>query len=259
MHWRWKQPRPARARGRQWKSLQDSTIDALYMPGKPVFWRDWQRREDYYGEGVLLWLDVDMLLRDLSGDQRSLFDFAATFFGAGNNTRTISTYTFADVCRALNRIAPYDWAGYFTTRLNAHDDQYLLDGLRRAGYRLAYADTPTETFIAHEADLGALDVTSSLGLAIGKGGAVKSVAWESPAFKAGISLGARLTAVNGQPYTDAALKAAIGTQQPLMLAYQADGTAQTVIIPAVGPLRYPRLERIPGTPDRMPALLTAPF
>ena len=246
-------------KGRQWKSLQDSTIDALYMPGKPVHWRDWQRREDYYGDGVLLWLDVDMLLRELTGDKKSLLDFAATFFGAGQDTRTISTYTFADICRALGKIAPYDWAGYFTARLNAHDDTHLLDGLRRAGYRLVYTDTPTDFFVQHEADLGAMDLSQSLGVAVGKGGAVKSVAWEGPAFRAGISLGARLTAVGGQPYSDTLLKEALKAQQPVTLAYLADGAAQTVTITDAGPLRYPRLERIPGAVDRLQRMLTAPL
>jgi predicted metalloprotease with PDZ domain len=254
----------SRARaGRQWKSLQDSTIDALYMPGKPVAWRDWQRREDYYGDGVLLWLDVDMLLRELSGDQRSLADFAATFFGAGQDTRTISTYTFADVCKALGAIAPYDWAGYFGARLDAHDDTYLLDGLRRAGYRLVYAEAPTDFYRHHEADLGAMDLSASLGLAVGKKGIVKSVAWEGPAFRAGVSLGARLSTVDGQPYTDdvlkAAIKAAATSKAPITLGYEADGAAHTAAIDYTGSLRYPHLERIPGTVDRLERLLTAPL
>jgi len=249
-------------KGRQWKSLQDSTIDALYMPGKPVAWRDWQRREDYYGEGVLLWLDVDMLLRELSGDRHSLADFAATFFGAGQDSRTISTYTFADICQALGKIAPYDWTGYLTARLNTHDSARLLDGLQRAGYRLVYTSTPTEFYTQYEADLGAMDLSLSLGLAVGKGGQVKSVAWEGPAYQAGISLGARLTAIGTQPYSDAALKEAIGSaavsKQPLTLTYQADGSAHTVSIAGAGPLRYPHLERIPGSVDRLQLLFTAP-
>ena len=245
--------------GRQWKSLQDSTIDALYMPGKAASWRDWQRREDYYGEGVLLWLDVDMILREQSGGKTSLFDFAATFFGAGVNTRLITTYTFDDVCRALYKLAPYDWAGYFTARLNAHDDTHVLDGLRRAGYKLVYTGVPTELFVQQEAYSGAMDLSLSLGLVVGKGGVVKSVAWQGPAFRSGISLGAKLTAVGAAPYSDAALKDAMRANAPLVLTYLADGTAHTVTITDARPLRYPRLERIDGTVDRLQTLLTAPL
>jgi predicted metalloprotease with PDZ domain len=246
--------------GRQWKSLQDSTIDAVYMPGKAAYWRDWQRREDYYAEGVLLWLDVDMLLRERSGDKKSLRDFAAVFFGAGRNTRTISTYTFADVCQTLNHIVPYDWAAYFKLRLNAHDDSHLLDGLQRGGYRLVYSDQPTEFFVQHEADLGGMDLSTSLGLVVAKNGAVKSVAWEGPAFRAGISIGARLVAVGQQAYTDdllkQAIKAAASSRQPIALTLEADGARRSVTIDYFDSLRYPRLEAIPGAADRLRQLLT---
>ncbi|SHM27278.1 Predicted metalloprotease, contains C-terminal PDZ domain [Duganella sacchari] len=246
--------------GRAWKSLQDSTVDALYMPAKPVHWRDWQRREDYYPEGVMLWLDVDMLLRELTDGRKSMEDFAAVFFGAGQNTRTISTYTIEDVCNTLNRIAPYDWPAYFNTRLNAHDDRYVLDGLKRAGYRLVYSDQPTAFFTQYEADLGGMDLSTSIGLFVGRKGAVKSVAWEGPAFKAGISLGAKLVAVGGQPYTDDLMKQAIrdaaALKRPIELSFEADGASHTVSIPYFDSLRYPQLELIPGAKDRLQLLLT---
>jgi len=249
--------------GRQWKSLQDSTVDALYMPGKAAFWRDWQRREDYYAEGVMLWLDVDMLLRELTSDRKSMRDFAAVFFGGAHNARTITTYTFADVCKTLNKIAPYDWAAYFNARLNAHDDIHLLDGLKRGGYRLVYTDEPTEFFVQHEADLGGMDLSTSLGLVVAKKGAIKSVAWEGPAFRAGISIGARLVSVGQQPYTDdllkQAIKAAAVSRQPIDITFEADGAVRSVKINYFGSLRYPRLEPTPGAADRLRQLLTHPI
>ena len=249
--------------GRRWKSLQDSTVDAVYMPGKAAYWRDWQRREDYYAEGVMLWLDVDMLLRELTADKKSMRDFAAVFFGPGQNTRTISTYTFADICKTLNKIAPYDWAGYFNPRLNAHDDVHLLDGLKRGGYQLVYTDQPTEFFVQHEADLGGIDLSTSLGLVVAKKGAIKSVTWEGPAFRAGISIGARLVSIGRQAYTDdllkQAIKAAAVDRQPIELTFEADGVTRSVKIDYFGSLRYPRLEPIPGAVDRMRQLLTRPI
>jgi S1-C subfamily serine protease len=88
---------------------------------------------------------------------------------------------------------------------------------------------------------------------------VKSVAWQSPAFRSGISLGAKLTAVGAAPYSDAALKEAMRANTPLTLSYFADGAAHTVTITDAGPLRYPRLERIMSTVDRLQTLLTAPL
>ena len=247
--------------GRQWKSLQDSTIDPLYMPARLMQWRDWQRREDYYGEGVLLWLDVDMLLRERTAGKRSLADFAARFFSVGGNGTVTHTYTFDDVCAALHAIVPYDWARYFRTRLDAHDDTHLLDGLARAGYRLVYTDEPTDYFVQNEAfNVGGIDLGYSLGLTVGKKGKVKTVAWEGPAFRAGIGIGATLTHVGPLAYTDDVLRQAIRTaardRQPIELRFDADGAAQTARIAYDGGLRYPRLERIPGTVDRLDGLLT---
>jgi predicted metalloprotease with PDZ domain len=46
-----------------------SANNRIHMAGTAAAWRDWQRRADYYGEGVLLWPDVDMLLRE-RGERR---------------------------------------------------------------------------------------------------------------------------------------------------------------------------------------------
>src|SRR5208337_2483399 len=44
--------------GREWKSLQDTTNDPIIAARRPIPWRSWQRSEDYYSEGELVWLDV---------------------------------------------------------------------------------------------------------------------------------------------------------------------------------------------------------
>ena len=108
------------------------------MIGHTVAWPDWQRREDYYGEGLLLWLDVEGILRERTGGRKGLDDFTRAFFGLRGGDLTTVTYTFDDLRAALQAVAPYDWAGYFHRRLEAHDDAGLLDGLKRAGYRLVY-------------------------------------------------------------------------------------------------------------------------
>ena len=96
---------------------------------------------------------------------------------------------------------------------------------------------------------------------MGNQGKVRTVAWEGPAFRAGISIGAVLTSVDGQPYTDALLKTTIKTaartRQPITLGYTSEGQAQTASIAYYGSLRYPHLERIPGQADKL-ALLLAP-
>ncbi len=145
---------------RRWKDLQDSTSDAIYMAKHHVAWRSWQGREDYYSEGVLLWLDVDARLRELSHGRRSLDEFARLFF-AKDGPQTARAYTFHDVCAALNRIAPDDWAAFLDRHLHTHSTNEALDGLARAGWKLVYTDVPTETFRQNEVEAGVTDLDAS--------------------------------------------------------------------------------------------------
>ena len=91
--------------GRDWRPLQDTTNDAIIDPRRPLSWRSWQRCEDYYAEGALIWLDADTLIRERSGGKRSLDDFARAFFGIDDGSFVTVTYTFDDVVAALNAVA----------------------------------------------------------------------------------------------------------------------------------------------------------
>lgn len=234
--------------GRVWKSLADSALDPVFDAGHGTTWPDWQGREDYYVDGVLLWLDVDTLIRERTHGRRSLDDFARAFFGVDGRSEATRTYALADVCAALGRVAQLDWTAFFAERLNAHDNRRLLDGLDRGGYRLVYASTPTETFRQAEADEGGLDLRSSLGLLVGEGGRVRRVAWDGPAFRAGVGVGAKLTSVDGRPYSDEALLQALQTgADPLQLGFSQDGRSREATVKPAGPPLYPRLERRPGT------------
>jgi len=242
--------------GRSWKSLADSSLDPLFVIGHPVPWRDWQRREDYYPEGVMLWLYVDALIREKSGGHKSLDDFAHAFFAIDGGSRITKTYTFDDVCAALNNVTPYDWAGFLRARLDSQKAD-VLDGLAHDGWRLTFTDIPTETFRQDEIDAGVSNLSYSIGLAVTKDGNVRTVAWQGPAFDAGLAPGVRIQSVNGKPFAPELLAAAVraSASVPIELGFEADGRSVSARIPYQGPLRYPRLERIAGSKDRIAALL----
>jgi predicted metalloprotease with PDZ domain len=249
----------ANRKGRAWKSLADSNYDPIYMVGHSVAWRDYQRREDYYPEGVLLWLDVDARLRELTKGLRGLDDFARLFFDTRGTVGTISTYTFEDICNALNTISKDDWATRLRRHLDSHDDSDAMAGLARAGWRLRYDDSPTESFRQDEKESGVINLDYSIGLQIRSDGTVRSVVWDSPAFHVGLAPGSRITGVNNQPFSLATLERTVNdaSHSPLSLSFESDGTAQTKLIAYHGKLRYPHLERIPGTEDRLSPLLAA--
>jgi len=132
--------------GREWRPLQDTTNDPIVALRRPLAWRSWQRSEDYYSEGQLIWLDVDTLIREQSRGQRSLDDFARAFFGINDGSRVPATYTFEDVVNALNRVQPYEWEKFLRSRLEGYGPGAPLDGLGRGGYKLVYTETAFRLF-----------------------------------------------------------------------------------------------------------------
>jgi predicted metalloprotease with PDZ domain len=243
--------------GRKWRSVEDTTNDPIIAQRRPIPWLSWQRSEDYYSEGQLVWLDADTLIREKSGGKKSLDDFARAFFGMNDGSWTELTYTFDDVVAALNQVVPYDWAGFLTARIREVAPEPPLAGLARGGYRLVYTDKPTEFWKDNEASRKIVDLTYSLGLVLNRETTLTSVLWDSPAFKAGLTVGDKIVAVDGIAYDADRLKEAITAAkagQPLSLLVKDGDHYRTVAIDYRDGLRYPRLERIPGTPDRLAAI-----
>ena len=246
-------------KGRSWRDVQDTTYDPVINSRRPIGWSNWQRSEDYYSEGELIWLDVDTKLRELSGDQRSLDNFARGFFGVDNGVAVANHYTFDDVVKALNAVQPYDWAAFLRTRLDGHGPGAPLDGLARSGWKLVYSDKPTDFLKAAEEHSKMASFQYSLGFSVGADGKIEALAWEGPAFKAGLSGGTTLLAVNGRAYKAELLRSAItaakGDGKPVELLVKRGDLYQTVTLDYHDGLRYPHLERIDGTPDRLATIL----
>ena len=247
--------------GRTWKALQDTTNDPIVAMRAPLPWRSWQRSEDYYSEGQLVWLDIDTLIRERSGGKRSLDDFAKAFFGGESGGFSPVTYTFDDVVKALNGIEPHDWAAFLRSRLDGHGPGAPLDGVTRGGYRLVYTDTPTDYQKQLLTMRKGQDFTYSLGFSVGSGDNLSSVVWDSPAFKAGLTLGIKLIAVNGIAYDGDRLKEAVTAAKaggpPIELLVKNGDHYRTVAIDYRGGLRYPHLEKVGTGPASLDAILTA--
>jgi len=244
--------------GREWRSVEDTTNDPIIAARRPQPWLSFQRSEDYYSEGQLVWLDADTLIREKSGGKRSLDDFAKGFFGIENGSWVPVTYTFDDVVAALNKVEPYDWAKFLNERINQVAPKPPLDGLARGGWKLVYAETPTEYFKSAEARRKSTDLTYSIGLVLGREADITGVQWDGPAFKAGLTIGGKILAVNGIAYDADRLKEVITEakkgRDPIILLVKKGDHFTSVAIDYHGGLRYPRLERIEGAPDLLSAI-----
>ena len=248
--------------GRRWRALQDTTNDEIINPRRPMSWRSWQRYEDYYSEGQLIWLDADTLIRERSQGKRSLDDFARTFYGIDDGSFTIVTYTFEDVVKALNTVEPYDWAAFLRARLDSTATPAPLDGLRRGGYRLVFSDTPSEFLKAHEDQSKRVNLLFSIGVELDdKDGTVMEVLWDSAAFKAKVTESSVILAINGAAYSADVLKDAIRsaktTKLPIELMVKTGDRFRVLSLDYHDGLRYPHLERDPPAPARLDDILAA--
>ncbi len=247
--------------GRAWRAMSDTTNDPIMTARRPISWRSWQRSEDYYSEGQLIWLDADTLIRELSGGKRSLDDFAKAFFGVDNGSYVPKTYRFEDVVATLNGVQPYDWTTFLKTRLDGNGPGAPLDGLTRGGYRLVYTQKPTDFFKASEARRKSVDLTYSIGVVLDKDGSMSDVMWDGLAFRAGLIQGTQIVAVGGVAYDADLLKAAITAAtdpaKPVELLVKSGERYRTVKLTYQGGLRYPRLEPIVGAPARLDDIYAA--
>ena len=257
--------------GRTWRSLEDTTNQPIisYHGAVPEFWPDWQRSYDYYPESDLIWLEADTKIRDLSNGQKSLDDFAKLFFGIDNGSYSTVTYTFEDLVRVLNTVQSYDWKGFFRTRVYEVEAQVPENGIAQGGYRLVYNDSEPE-WMKHMDKSRPTSFATSLGFSVKGGdgddsgdsdqpGSIADVAWDGPAFKAGMTPGMQLLGVNGQAFSVANLRQAIvgakNSKEPIKLLLKREKEFITLTVDYHGGLRYPHLERVEATPDRLEAIL----
>jgi predicted metalloprotease with PDZ domain len=241
--------------GRSWRAMQDTVNDPIISMRRAKGWLSEQRDEDYYVEGQLIWLDADSLIREKTNGRKGLDDFAKAFFGTHDGEFNEAPYTFDDVVAALNGVVENDWATFLRTRVDGHGPGAPLDGLARGGYRLVYTETKSPWQKTLEGGQHRNNFMYSLGFQTNGENNINAVQWDSPAFKAGLAVGMQIIAVNGEAASASnlsdAIKAAKGTDAKIELIVKDGDHYRTVSFDYHDGLRYPHLERIPGTPDRL--------
>lgn len=244
--------------GRDWRSTEDTAISASVLRGGDPQWSNWKRGQDYYIEGLIVWLDVDTKIRQLTNNQKSITDFQKLFLGKGGNTGPeIVGYELSEIVSELNSVAPYDWNKFFQEKVNSVNEHADLDGITQGGYKLVYLDHP-----AHPEGgrgFGGPNVWYSLGLRIGGGraganpGVIADVRYGGPADAAKLYPGQQIIAINGQSYSadalTSAIKNAVGKTEPIHLVISHEGTVSNYDINYHDGEKYPTLVRVDGTPD----------
>ena len=247
--------------GRQWRPLVDTTNDPIIAARRPKGWTSFQRSEDYYNEGLLIWTEADAIISQGTGGKRGIDDFARAFFGVNDGDWGVLPYDRTEVIRTLNSVYPYDWATFLRDRVDRTTQNAPLAGFTRSGYRLVYTDTPTDAAKRSAKLREAADFNFSLGLNVGKEGRITAVRWGSPAFDAGLSIGQSITAVGSKIYSEDALNDAItaakGGKAPIRLTIKRDDEVRPVDVRWNGGRRYPRFEKVGSGQGPLDRLLMA--
>jgi predicted metalloprotease with PDZ domain len=240
--------------GRTWRPLEDTarSVQTLRTILSPE-WSNWRRSLDYYPEGELIWLEVDAIIREQTQGQRSLNDFCRRFHGGESGPPKVVPYTFEDVVRALNEVAPYDWATLLKQRVNATSAHAPQGGIEHGGWKLVYNDKPNEFQQAAEKIYKFADFSYSLGINVGEDGKLSDVIVGSPAYKAGLGPGMKLLAVNGRKWNPTILRAGIktaqDTNQPIELLVENAQFFRTYSLGYHDGEQNPHLERVSERTD----------
>jgi len=248
--------------GRSWRDLQDTATAAQLLYAATGSYDNWRRNVDYYDEGELLWLEVDLTIRQKTNGKKTLNDFAAAFEGVGGNTGPkVVPYTFDDIVNGLNAIAPNDWAAFLRKRLDSNDVHAPeVDGINAlSGYKLIYTDKPDYWSQLLESQHNYVDVRYSLGMSVGTDGKVKDVIVGGLADKAGFGPDMQIIAVNGRGFTPLLLRAAIqqaqGNGPAIEFIVENTNYYKVIRMDYHGGERYPQLQRVDGTPARLDDIL----
>jgi predicted metalloprotease with PDZ domain len=244
--------------GRQWRPLVDTTYDPIFQNRRPEPWTSFQRSEDYYNEGMLIWIEADAIIRDGTANKRGMDDFAKAFFGVRDGDWGTVPYTREDVIRTLNSVYPYNWTRFLHERIDLTSERAPLGGFTRSGYELRYSDEPTEAAKARSKAGETDDFTYSLGFTVNKEKKIGAPLWGSPGFLAAMRTGDEIVAVGETAYKAEVLKDAViaakGGSQPIRLIVKRGDAVRTVEVRHNGGLRYPRLVKVgkgDGALDRL--------
>jgi predicted metalloprotease with PDZ domain len=244
--------RMSNSRGRSWRPLDDTAAAASVLFDAPRSWGASRRMVDFYDEGTLLWLEVDVMIRTQTKGAKSLDDFCKAFFGMGEGKPVVKGYKLTDVVAALNEVSPYDWKTHFARRVEAVTDAAPLEGITGAGWKLAFAEKPSELFLAQEGLTRGVNMLDSLGLLLGPEGAITDVVPTMPAAEAGLAPGMKVLAVNSRRYSADSLKTAVAntkTGAKLELLIESGDFFKTHPLDYKLGARYPRLEKVEGRDD----------
>jgi len=247
--------------GRRWRSLEDTAVAGSMLRGGSPHWNELRREQDFYYEGMLVWLEVDTLIRERSGGKHRLDDFCRRFFHAAPDGPRVVPYELPEIVGILNDLADYDWATFFARRVSAPLDALPLEFVPRLGYRLSHSAKPS-AYLERQQEgprgSGFVTARDSLGLVFSNDGRVTNVIPGMAGDRAGLAPGVQVAGVNGHKFSRQRLHDALadsGNRKSVEFLLVEGDRFRTLAIDYAGGPRYLELVRDDQRPDVLGEIL----
>ncbi len=203
--------------GRKWRSLADTAAASHVLRASSPAWSSLRRSQDYYMEGMLLWIEIDAILRQVSDGKVTIDDFCHKFFDA--TTRLPRPYDRAEVIDTLDSLAEYSWNELIQHRVYSTENDLSTGYVEQLGFELEIADKPTPIPGNTFRYISGVDLLDSIGATISSTGRVSEIVLDSPADAARLAPGMTIVAVNDRKWSRKAMLAAIASSNdaPIVL------------------------------------------
>jgi predicted metalloprotease with PDZ domain len=241
--------------GRNWRSLEDTAIAGHLLRRSSRNWPDLRRDQDFYYEGLLLWLECDAIIREKTKGTKSLDDFCKIFFAAVPGKKTVAEYEFSDVVAALNKVVENDWEQFLTRRVTLPQETLPLDVVGLIGYKMGFSDK--QPVGPGRFAGGGANAIDSLGVTF-FGGQVGTVIPAMPGDKAGLAPGMTILGVNGKKFNAERLREALTEsvkKKSIDFLVEEGDSFKTLVVPYEGGVRYLDMTRAEGKPDVLAEIL----
>jgi len=249
--------------GRRWRSLEDTGAASYMLRAGSPNWNGLRRDQDYYFEGMLLWLEADAIIRERSKGKKSLDDFCRKFLGGGPSTARVVPYELPEIVKILGELADFDWEPFLEKRVSQPLEALPLDVVGRCGYRIQYSSRPPGEQIGRQNRGGGfagggVAAQDSIGLTFSSDGTIVDIVRGMAGDRAGFGPGMKVIGVNNKTFSRQRMLDALAdsvTRHKIEFLLIEGEDFRTIVLDYSGGARYLELVRDPSRPDILAEIL----
>jgi predicted metalloprotease with PDZ domain len=245
--------------GRRWRSLEDTGAASYMLRAGSPNWAGLRRDQDYYFEGMLVWMEADAIIREQTHGKKSLDDFCRKFLGGTPTTAKVVPYELADIVKDLKELADFDWESFLLKRVAQPLDELPLEVVSRCGYKVQYSTrVPLDQMSRQTPYLGGVSALDSIGMSFAADGTIAEIMAGGIGDRAGFAHGMKIIGVNKKTFSrqrllDALAQSAKNHKIEFLLIEGED--FRTLVLDYSGGVRYLEIVRDQTKPDLLAEIL----